>query len=143
MKAGVTLIFLYCLTCLLNAQDKGDEKEIVGFACSYSGRPTKPVIKVAKMLQAKKYKEVASLLSSENQAEKYLAVISVEKLAAIGKYELSDTEKILISKARSSHKVVLICSGCTYFDKVSLMKMLADDNFLGSKFWIEEVIKIE
>lgn len=140
MRTGVILILLYCLTTLLHAQDKRDEKEMVGFGCSYSGLPTKPVIKVTEMLETKKYKEVAGLLSSRNQAEKYLAVISVEKLVAIGKYELSDTEKVLISEARLSDKLVSVCSGCTYSDKVSLKEMLANDNFIGAKFWIDEVL---
>jgi len=143
MRIGLTLILLCSLTILVNAQDNVEEKKMVGFGCYYAGQPTKLVIKVTEMLKDKKFKEVAELLSSETPAEKYLSVISLEKLVTIGKYELSETEKSLISKARSLHKLVSVCSGCTYFDKVSLKKMLADDNFIGSKFWLDEVLEIE
>ena len=116
---------------------------MVGFGCYYAGQPTKPVIKVTKMLEDKQYKEVARLLNSGNQAEKYLAIISVEKLASLGQYELSEAEKTLIAKAKTSHERVSVCSGCTYFDKVSLKRMLADENFIGSKFWLESTLKVE
>jgi hypothetical protein len=128
---------------LAKGQDNVNVKQMVGFGCYYAGQPTKPVIKVTKMVEKKEYKEIASLLRTGNQAEKYLAVITLERLDSMGQYKLTDSELDLISNAKTSDKLVSVCSGCTYFDKVPMKQMLADDNFFGSRNWLDRILKKE
>lgn len=70
-----------------------------------------------------------------------MATVSLEKLAALGMYELSENEKELIKKIKTSDRKVSVCSGCVYFDNVSLKEMFSEDNFLGSNRWIEKLLK--
>lgn len=56
-------------------------------------------------------------------------------------YELSENEKELIKKIKTSDRKVSVCSGCVYFDNVSLKEMFSEDNFLGSNRWIEKLLK--
>jgi hypothetical protein len=141
MRAIVIIFFLTCLTDLASGQDNVNVKEMVGFGCYYAGQPLEAVIKLTNMLHEKKYNDISDLLKSGNGAEKYLAVISLEKLSNIGQYQLSQPEKDLIEKIRKSKQKVSVCSGCMYFDKVSMKSMFSEDNFLGSNWWIEETLK--
>ncbi len=47
----------------------------------------------------------------------------------------------LIVKIKDWEELVQICSGCTYIDSVSLKKMFSEKDYIGSKFWIERLIK--
>jgi hypothetical protein len=123
------------------AQDNVDLKEMVGFGCYYEGQPTKTVANVAKLLKRKNYKALSKLLASGNSGEKYLAVISLQRLADNGEYKLTLAEGDLISKARISEETVSVCSGCSYFEKVPMRIILAQDNFIGSHYWLDSVIK--
>jgi hypothetical protein len=140
MRIVLISALTFLLTTLLNAQEKIDAKKMVGFACYYGGQPTEPVMKVTELLEKKHYKDVASFLNSGNPAKVYLAVISIEKLVELGEYQLSVEEKILISRAKNSGKRVFVCGGCTYFDKITLKQMLSEDNFIGSDYWLEDIL---
>jgi predicted peroxiredoxin len=140
MRPFLIFILLTLTTSCVFGQDNVDKKKMVGFGCYYTGQPTKTVEEVTELLLKKKYKTISDLLKSGHEGEKFLATISLEKLAVLGQYELSDNEKELIKKIKTSGDKVLVCSGCTYFDKVSLKKMFSEDNFLGSSWWIEEIL---
>ncbi len=134
-------LMLVILTLMSKAQDNVNIKEMVGFACSYDGQPTKTVVKMTKLLKKKKYKKVSSLLTSKNTGEKYLAVISLQRLSENGIYPLSDLEKTLIMKAKSSDELVSVCSGCVYFDKVPMKKIVGIETMIGSSYWLDVTIK--
>jgi hypothetical protein len=141
---SMRILLIIILTCFIStatkAQDNVNQKEMVGFGCYFEGRYTKTVVKVTKLLETKKYKEISKLLASRNKGEKYLAVISLQKLADIGQYNLNEMEKNLIAKARLLDDLVSVCSGCTYFDKVAMKTMLTEDNFIGSDYWLDGTI---
>jgi len=141
------ILLTIALTCFISlstiAQDSVDLKEMVGFGCYFEGRSTETVIKVDKLLKSKNYKEISKLLTSRNSGEKYLAVISLQRLSDNGQYNLGDTERELIAKAKQSEDMVSLCSGCTYFDKVPMKKLLTGDDFIGSKYWLDRVITKE
>lgn len=123
------------------AQDNVNKKEMVGFACYFGGQPTETVVKVTKLLKAKKYKKISSMLSSKNIGEKYLAIISLQRLDDMKEYQLSDLEKDLISKAKLSNDSISVCSGCTYFDKVPLKKILSEKSFMGASNWLDRTLR--
>lgn len=81
------------------------------------------------------------LLSSNNSGEKYLAVISLQWLFNVGKYQLNDFEKQVIINAKQSDEMVSVCSGCSFFMKVPMKKLLSEKNFIGSGFWLDRTIK--
>ena len=140
MKPVLIFILLILTTSCVFGQDNVDKKKMVGFGCYYAGQPTKTVEKVTELLLKKKYKSISDLLKTGHGGEKFLATVSLEKLAALGRYELSDSEKELIKKIKASDDKVSVCSGCTYFGKVSLKDMFSEDNFLGSNRWIEKTV---
>ncbi|WKZ60492.1 MAG: hypothetical protein QY309_03235 [Cyclobacteriaceae bacterium] len=141
MRVLLITALTYFISLSTIAQDNVNLKEMVGFGCYYEGRSTKTVIKVTKLLKAKNYKAISNLLTSGNNGEKYLAVISLQRLAESNQYKLSDTEKDLIAKAKLSDELVSVCSGCTYFDKVPMKTILTDSDVIGSKFWLDRLIK--
>lgn len=140
MRPVLIFILLTLTTSCVFGQDNVDKKKMVGFGCYYAGQPTKTVEEVTELLLKKKYKTISDLLKSGHGGEKFLATISLEKLAAFGQYELSDNEKELIKKIKTSGDKVSVCSGCTYFEKVSLKEMFSEDNFLGSNWWLEKIL---
>jgi hypothetical protein len=143
MRASLIITLTFFLSFTTRAQGNVDLKEIVGFGCYYDGKSTRTVIKVTKLLQIKRYEHISKLLTSKNKGEKYLAVISLQRLADIGHYQLSDIEKSLISQAKLSDDLVSVCSGCTYFEKVPMKNILAEKDFIGSSYWLDRSIKEE
>ena len=139
----LTIVFLIGILSGMNAQDNVDQNEMVGFACYFAGQPSKTVEKVTKKLNTKKYNSIAKFLTSDNNAERYMAVISLEKLAELNKYKLNETEKNLISEIKKSDELVSICSGCTYFEKVSLKELLTEKKKLFAKNWLNRNFKTE
>jgi hypothetical protein len=139
----ISILLLICISHCSLAQDNLNTKQMVGFGCYFSGQQTKPVIKVAKLIEDKKYKDISSLLNSKNEGERYLAVITLQRLADTGKYQLSQTEKELIEKAKLSDDLVSVCSGCTYFDKVPMKTMLSEKDLIGSSYWLDRVLKTD
>lgn len=141
MKAALLFGLILFVTQPTIAQDNVDLKDIVGFPCYFEGSQTKTVEKVRKLLKASNYEAISGLLTSKNEGEKYLAVIVLERLAGLGQYNLNDKEKDLVSKLKTSDELVSVCSGCTYFDKVPMKKLLSNDEIIGSRYWLDRVIK--
>lgn len=139
----MTILFLIGILSGMNAQDNVDKNEMVGFACYFAGQPSKTVKKITTKLNKKKYSSIAKLLTSNNNAERYLAVISLERLAELNKYVLNETEKKLITEIKQSDELVSVCSGCTYFEKVSLKELLGKEKKLFAKNWLNINIKTE
>jgi hypothetical protein len=140
MKQICTLILLTFITSSLLGQNNVSKEKMIGFGCYIAGQPTKTVEEVAGLLMERKYEAISDLLKTGHEGEKFLATVSLERLSALGQYKLSDVEKKLIEKIRTSGDKVSVCSGCTDFDKVSLRKMFSEDNFLGVNWWIEEIL---
>jgi hypothetical protein len=136
----IGLLLNICLALSLQAQDNVDVAKMVGFACYYEGKPSKPVAKVSKLLSTKRYRKLATLLQSKNPAEVYLAAISLERLETKGRYTLSKPERQLISSARSSDRLVSVCSGCTFFDQWPLKHMFADDRKSFAEQWLTRYV---
>ncbi len=139
----IIIVFLIGILSVVNAQENVDKNEMVGFACYFAGQPSKIVEKYAQKLNSENYNWISKQLESENKAEKYLSVITLEKLNELGKYNLSEIELNLISKIKQSDELVSICSGCTYFEKVSLKELLTDKKKLFGKNWLDRNIKKE
>lgn len=140
MRSLLVFILLTLIASSVFGQDNGDKSKMVGFNCYRTGHPTKTVEEVTDLLLKNKYKAISDLLKNGHAGEKFLAIISLEKLAALGQYQLSDNEKKLISKIKTSGRKVSVCDGCTYVDKVSLKQMFSKDNFLGANWWIEKIL---
>ena len=118
-----------------------NEKEMVGFACGFGGESSETVVKVTRLLRAHRYQKISNLLSTGNNAERFLAVISIEKLSHMGRYQIAAIERKQIEAIKASGEKVSVCSGCTYFTEVSLSEMFREDNFLGSDGWITGALK--
>lgn len=121
---------------VLFAQEGVDLDEMVGFACYYGGTPSKTVQKVTRKLHNGNYKAIASMLSSKNSAERYMAVITLEKLAESGKFDITPKQHILIDQVKNDTQLVSICSGCTLFQKIELKDMFSEQMHLFAKNWM-------
>lgn len=127
------------------AQDNINSKELIGFGCYEGGTSSDIVNDVTYAIYDKNYKKVIKKLKSKNPAERFMAVIVVERLSDLGKYELTETDKEFIKKAYESTDLVSVCSGCTYFDQIELKKLILKDeeNFMWTyaKYWLEDNLK--
>ena len=137
------ITFLTGIFSVVHAQENVDKNAMVGFACYFAGQPSKTVEKYTQKLNSENYKWISKRLESENTAEKYMSVIILERLTEIGKYKLNENELTLILEIRKSNQLVSVCSGCTYFEKVTLKELLTDDKILFAKNWLDRNIKKE
>lgn len=131
------LIFILPASFPVAGQDNVDINQMVGFGCYYEGRQTKPVIKFNKLIRNHNYKAISKALRSSNNAERYLAVITLERLSESGKYNLTPDEQTLINNIKISSDRVSVCSGCTYFDTISLKDAFSSQMRLFSKSWLD------
>jgi len=137
----LTLVILIGILHITNAQDNVDTNEMVGFACYYEGSPSKTVEKFTRKLKIKDYKWISKQLTSTNNAEKYMSVITLEKLTEIRKYSPNETELELIAKIKKSTDLVSVCSGCIYFQKVELKNMFTDEMRTMASNWLNNNFK--
>jgi hypothetical protein len=133
-------IFVFTLIPKLLFSQSDDEYEVVGFACGFAGMSSKPVTRVSELLEQKDYVAVAKLLKSNNNAEKYLAVIIVERLSQLSVYKPSIDEVRLIASIKNSREKVSVCSGCTYFETMSLKQLFDSPNLIRRRHWLNEVL---
>ncbi|WP_405569047.1 hypothetical protein [Winogradskyella sp. Asnod2-B02-A] len=139
----LTIVFLIRILSVVNAQDNVDKNEMVGFACYFEGSESKTVEKFAEKLKSENYKWISKKLNSKNNAEKYMSVITLEKLTELGKYNLTQTELNLIAEIKKSTELVSVCSGCTYFQKVELKNMFTDEMLTMGSYWLNYNLKAD
>jgi mRNA-degrading endonuclease RelE of RelBE toxin-antitoxin system len=137
----LTIVFLIGILSVLNAQDNVDKNEMVGFACYFEGSESKTVEKYAQKLKSKNYNWISKRLNSDNNAERYMSVITLEKLTELGKYKLKKAELKLIAEIKISTELVSVCSGCTYFEKVPLKEILRKEKILFAQNWLNYYLK--
>jgi hypothetical protein len=140
MKVIVLSAIFYLMTGILVIAQDVDEKQMVGYGCSVGGSPSKPVVKVQELLRRSDYHSLTKLLSSDNTAYQYLAVITLERLSELNIIELEAKEIAVMAQIKSSDREVSVCSGCTYWDTLPLKKLFNHDGALGSSYWLDNVI---
>jgi len=142
MKKLYLILLIFGTSNLIVAQDNVDVNEMIGFACYAEGKSSKVVKKVTKKIERNRFKPISRLLKSDNNAERYMAVITLERLNELKRYNLNIKEKELIRIIKSSEQLVSVCSGCVNFKKTSL-KELFKPEFIGfSKHWLDYYIKM-
>lgn len=119
----IYLILLILVSISAFSQRKS-EKEILGYACGYSGEPTSVIIKFGGLLYDKKYKSIKALLYSKIPVENFLAVVISKKLADKKNITLTKSEMERIDELHKSTEKVPICGGCTYYKEIELNKLL-------------------
>lgn len=144
-KLVITLTILIMISFSGNGQSNVDFNEMIGFGCGFAGEQSKPVQKVSKLIDRENYNVIVQLLDSDNNAEKFLAVVVCEKLSELNKLFLTNEVKEKISIAYKSSDLVSVCSGCTYWDQLTLTKMLQNGNSMriSANFWLEHIFSKE
>lgn len=143
MKRAILLLFLIGIFSIGNAQSNVDVKEMVGFGCYEDGSKSKPVQKVSRLIDKEEYDTIILLLDSKNNAEKFLAVVVCEKLSELNKVNLSKELKSKVTEIYKSNGIVSVCSGCIYWDKLTLKKILAKENNIrvSANYWLDYKFK--
>ncbi|MBL3654513.1 hypothetical protein [Fulvivirga sediminis] len=138
----VTIVLIFSLLAIvvkpISAQSQVDEKEMVGFACYFAGKQTNTLEEVGRILEKNNYKALLNMLTSKNNAKKYMAVICLEKFSSLEKFELTNEHLTLISEIKSSTNSVSVCSGCTYFNQVTLKSLFEGDMKLVAQSWLQQ-----
>lgn len=140
-KLVITLTYLILISFSGNAQSNVDFNEMIGFGCGFAGEQSKPVQKVSKLIEKENYAAIVQLFDSDNNAEKFLAVVVCEKLSELNKLILTIEVKEKISIAYNSSDLVSVCSGCSYWNQLTLTKMLQNGNpmRISANFWLEHL----
>lgn len=147
MKKLILFFLLIFISFPSFAQKRIIENEM-GFHCSVDGSPTKVVRKFSKLLFKTNHKKIIRLLNSNDNAEKFLAVIVSERLNKQQKIILTDKELKKISIIRSSNDIISVCDGCVYYTKMSLkdffeeIKNPKDIFYIQSENWMDYCQKI-
>ena len=136
-KAIFIVLLLFGQVGFINGQDNVDHDEMVGFACYYGGQPSKTVKKVTKKLKNKNYKAIKKMLTSANNAERYMAVITLEKLHDLKAVKLYDNDYENIDLIKNSNEIVSVCSGCVSFYKTELRRLFEPEMKKFSHNWLE------
>lgn len=135
-RTAFRLIVLFFFSNVCFAQESIDKDALVGFGCFYEGTQSKTVEKVTKKLKNRNYKAISKMLVSENNAERYMAVITLENLVVLEMYVLTTTERKMIEEIKQSNELVSVCSGCMYFAEVSLNEIFSEENSLFAQNWL-------
>ena len=148
MKHYLTAILFFTFFCnLLEGQSKMSPEEILGFSCGFGGAETEVVKKTSSLLAKNDFNSIITLVDSNNNANLFLAIIIVEKLNNLKKIEISEELNQKILAAYNSNKMVAVCSGCTYWDFVSLKTLLDRNNTHHMKestdIWLDKILNGE
>jgi len=140
------LIFLFVISVISIGKAQGvNDNEMIGFNCYFSGDPSKTVQKVSQLIDKEKYKTIVKLLDSDNNAERFLAVVVCEKLTELKKLTMTPKLKEKIAEIYNSNEIVSVCSGSTYSGNLALKKVLEKENNIRilANFWIGYKFKQE
>lgn len=145
MKRLFTWTFLMIFSIIGYAQSNVDVNEMIGFGCYEDGSQSIPVQKVSRLIDKEKYTTIVNLLDSENNAEKFLAVIVCEKLIELNKLTQTQELKEKISAIYKSKGMVSVCSGCVYRDKLTLENILQKENNMriSANYWLKRKFQSE
>jgi hypothetical protein len=106
------------------SQDYPETEAVFGFGCGFIGAPTGPITVFELMLEAEDFEAVRSRLFSENNAEKFLAVMTCKQLVDRDLISLTETESMAIIKLEQSQDPIALCNGCIYGDTKPMWVML-------------------
>lgn len=144
MKKIIVLFLTITVTAFSNLVAQHSENGVVGFSCSFFGKPSLSVMKMSKLVSKSQYDKVKGKLVKGSMGEKYLAIILCETLVEENKIMLTETEKNIVKASYFSKARVPICAGCTMFQTVSMSELLnrtSVDYFGGrARKWAKSVI---
>jgi len=145
MKNILTFLFAISLISIGKAQSGVNHNEMIGFSCYFSGDPSKTVQKISQLIDKEKYKSIVKLLDSDNNAERFLAVVVCEKLNELKKLTLTQKLKEKIAEIYNSNEIVSVCSGSSYSGNLALKKVLEKENNMRilASFWLDNKFKKE
>lgn len=103
-----------------------DENSLVGFACYYSGRKSKPVENITEILEKKNFEKLKEKIVSNKPAEKYLATFACLKLLEKGIIQLNNNELNQIDKNKQSEEKIYFCGGCTVDENYKLSQLFTE-----------------
>lgn len=141
----MTFILLMVIPSIGNSQGDIDVNEMVGFGCYEDGSQSKSVEKVSRLIDKSKFNSIIKLLDSDNNAERFLAVTVLEKLSDLGKINLTKKLRGKIAEIYNSDRIVSVCSGCIYWDKLTLKAVLEEGNNMrvAADYWLDYKFKPE
>ena len=146
-KIQIFLFFLIGINCVTYSQKKSNLEELIGFSChsKVGNKESKPVLKVETKIIELKFEEISELLVSKNNAEKFMAVITLEKLVEWKKYKLSRIEENLINSIKKSDKYIYVCNGDStpFLSKKKISELINGNYRKYVENWLEWKFKNE
>lgn len=124
MKKCIALLLIIFFTVFSNLLAQHNEGGVVGFSCSFVGKPSLLVMKMSKLALKSEYGAIRGKLIKGSMGEKYLAIVLCETLERKNKITLTTVEKKVIRDAYHSHAKISICSGCSMFRTASISELL-------------------
>lgn len=146
MKKLLLLIILFS-GLIANAQNPIKDKNLIGFACFYSGTESKTVQKFARLLEKQKYKKIIQLLDAKTPAKQCLSAFICLELEKNNRIALSESKKLKVLQITKSDSIIKVCSGCTVLDKVRIRDFFDKNHSTymieDAKIWLKNYVAQE
>ena len=127
LKLFLAVLFSFGVLNIMAQVDLSEvdtQKDGVGFGCGIGGMMTQAVWDMIDLLKDNDYLAIREKLFSQHDADLFIAVIVNEGLTKKKKIVLTDREIDQIKKMRNLENVIPVCSGCGYWDQVSVKTLL-------------------
>lgn len=132
MKTLLSLIyFSFVLSLSVLSQDHK-----ISFGCYEGGESSSSVLKFRQLLENREYVVIGELLLSDDNAEKVLAVVAMEKLSEAGSIKLTSFQKQLIKGIKISKSPIFCCSGCMGYEETTLRKYFEGEEAEIAYYWV-------
>lgn len=117
------LIILATLFNTVGAYTQSESSSRIGWACSITGSPTEAVQLFNQQLEQRNHQWIYNNLESDDSGYQFMSIIALEILADKGLVSLSPADLNLIDHLKASKTMVYVCSGCTFFEALSMSEL--------------------
>ncbi|QLG45066.1 hypothetical protein [Costertonia aggregata] len=145
MKKCIALLLIIAFTAFSNLMAQHTEGGVVGFSCSFVGKPSLLVMKMSKLALKSKYDTIRQKLVKGSIGEKYLAIVLCETFVEKNEIVLTTVERKIIEDSYCSRAKLSICAGCTMFRPVTISELLnqtsAHDFGVRTRQWAKSMVQ--
>ena len=122
-------LLLFSVDGFSQEPNKITSDKAIGASCFFSGSPT-PIMKYfSSLIDDKNYDKIKSELFSSKTTHQFLSSLILEELLDNEIVKITNAEKNRLEKVKKSDKKILICSGCTYLNEISIREFFKTKNY--------------
>tara|TARA_B100000949_G_scaffold181869_1_gene163105 strand:- start:4185 stop:4691 length:507 start_codon:yes stop_codon:yes gene_type:complete len=131
----ISFVFWFLISGMKHGytQNAQEQRSVIGFHCSFFGRPTKLVLEMELAIKRSEHEKIRKLLFSNDTGKRYLAVVLCEALEEQKVIKLTNLEKLYVKGLYDSESEVSFCAGCAFFESHSFRDLLGEHTRFGEE----------